>query len=246
MPLRGAGLAVSRYAAPMRPVSGSASLLLVRVAAVSVASVLLGVLAHGSIADVLPRPGALFVIVVLVLMLVGGVLAGGRGAGRWARRHGWSVPFEDVAAAVALVAGQALVHWSVLPVGVPLSNAMTVSALGHGHGGAVPVGAVLSHHGSGTGAGMLAGHAVAAVLVAVVLQWVEVAILGLGQVLRIAQASTASCLGVLGARITVAPAWLPAESGDRVRHGCSADVRPRLRVTLLPLVRRGPPTLGWI
>jgi hypothetical protein len=219
----------------------------VRVAAVSVASVLLGVLAHGSMVGVLPRPGSLFVIVVLVLVLVGGALAAGQRAGRWARRHGWPVPVEDAAGVLALVVGQALVHWLLLPVVAPLAGAGPVMGAGHVHAGTFPAQAVMSHHaGAATGPGMLAVHAVAAVMVAVALRWVEAAMLGLVRVVRLVRAPMAACLGVLRAAVLAPSAVLSLESGDLSGFWGCADVRPRLRVTLLPLERRGPPVVGWI
>jgi hypothetical protein len=237
---------VSRYAAPVLTDPRPACALLVRVAAVAVASVLLGVLAHGSMAGVLPRPGSLFVIVVLVLMLVGGLLAAGQGAGRWARRHGWSVPFEDAAGVLALVVGQALVHWLVLPVGVPGVGSSTVIPAGHVHAGALPAEAVMSHPAAATGPGMLVVHAVGAAMVAVALRWVEAAILGLVAVLRLVQAPMAACLGALRARSQVSPAVPMGQPRRWVCVWWGADLRPRLRVTLLPLERRGPPAAGWI
>ncbi len=219
----------------------------VRVAAVSVASVLLGVVAHGFVAGVLPRPDPLFVIAVLVLMLVGGLLAGGQRAGTWARSRGWSVPFEDVAGVLSLVAGQALVHWLVLPVGVPLAGAGSVLSIGHIHAAAPPADTVVSHHAAATTPAMLAVHAMAGVVVAVALRWVEAAILSLGQVLRLVHAPMASCLRALRACVQVGTVVSTGDhSGNRVCTWSSADVRPRLRVTLMPLGRRGPPSAaGW-
>lgn len=224
-----------------------ASPLLVRVAAVSGASILLGVLAHGSMAGVLPRPGSLFVISVLILMLVGGLLAGGRRAGAWAASHGWSVPFADAAGVLALVVGQALVHWLVIPVGVALPGAGSGVPVGHTHSGSLPAEVVLSHHAAAPGPGMLAVHAVAAVMVAVALRWVEAAILSLGQVLRLAGSPMASCLGALRSSVRVSAVVSTGEGlDDRFCPWWTADVRPRLRVTLLPLERRGPPPAGWL
>jgi hypothetical protein len=234
----------------MRPqVSGSTAPPLVRVAAVSVASVLLGVLAHGSVADVLPRPGSLFVIVVLVSTLVAGMLAGGRAVGRWLERRGWRVPVEDAAGALALVAGQALVHWSVLPLGVPLAGSGSVGFGGHGYGahhgdGAHQVHGVVMHHTSGSSAGMLAAHAAAALMVAAVLRWVEDAIVGLAHVLRLVHASTSLCIGVLQTCFFLVPASASGKSGDRANPWWGSDARPRMRVALLPLERRGPPSAG--
>lgn len=234
---------MSRYAAPMLSDPRTASPLPVRVAAVSVSSVLLGVLAHGSMAGVLPRPGSLFVIVVLVVMLVGGLLAAGHGAGRWVQRRGWPLPVEDLAGAAALVVGQALVHWLVIPVGAP--QAVALPSGNHVHAVAASAEAVVSHHsGSATGPGMLAVHAVAGLMVAVALRWVEAAILGVVQVLRFVRAPTASWLGALRAAILVPDALPTGGLGDLSWSWGRVDVRPRLRVTLLPLQRRGPPGVG--
>ena len=112
------------------------------------------------------------------------------------------MPAEDVAGVLALVVGQALVHWLLLPVGAPLAGAGPVMGAAHVHAGALPAQAVMSHHaGAATGPGMLAVHAVAAVMVAVALRWVEAAMLGLVRVVRLVRAPMAACLGALRAAV---------------------------------------------
>lgn len=229
----------------MLPDPLSASPLLVRVLAVAGASVVLGVVAHGSVADVLPGLGSLFVVLVLVLMMVGALLAVGRSAGRWVGRHGWSFPFEDVAGAVALVVGQALVHWLILPA-APQAVAVA-GVVGHSHSSAGPAGIAVPHHtGMATSLGMLTVHAVAGLLVALALRWVESAILGLVRALRLVREPMAACLGVLASSVRVLPAVPTGEPGGRSWSWGAVDSRPRLRVTLLPLERRGPPPGRWI
>jgi hypothetical protein len=206
--------------------------------------VVLGVVAHGSVAGVLPGHGSLFVIVVLVLMVVGALLAAGRSAGRRIGRRGWSFPLEDAAGAVALVVGQALVHWLILPA-APQAG-VVAGVAGHSHGRAGPGAVVPFHAGTATSLGMLAVHAVAGLLVALALRWVESAILGLIQVLHLVREPLTACLGLLGSTVRVIPALSTPESGLRSWSWGVGDARPRLRVTLQPLERRGPPTGRWI
>ncbi len=214
----------------------------VRVGALSAASVLLGVVAHGWVAGALPAPGALLVISTLVVLVVGALL----GAGRWmadrAAPRAGAAHVADGAGVLALVVGQALVHWLILPVAeaVPVSGGH-----GHLHPGATGTGAVMAHHSAaGIGPQMLAGHALAALVVALLLRWVEAAILRLAGLLAQLGAPVRAVRTAIGlARGVPAIPRVDLAAGEDPRWA-RRDARPRMRVTLQPLGRRGPPLLA--
>ena len=215
----------------------------VRLAVLTVASELIGVAAHASKGGGLPHPGAWLVITVLVSGLVGGLLVAARSVRGCLGHGGRAAHLEDLAAVAALVLGQWVVHWQLMPVRPILGMAMPSAH--HQHAG-VPVGAGMAHHaGTGTGVGMLLGHAAAAVLVALLLRWLEVVVL--------------ACVHVLAThRLPVRSAWLLlqraattkvlASTGSTGRRGLPDAVVglvPRLCEFLHPVVRRGPPAAAW-
>ncbi len=166
----------------------------VRLAVLTVASELIGGAAHASNGGRLPQPGAWLVITMLVSGLVAGLLVAARSVRQCLGHGGPAAHLEDLAAVAALVLGQWVVHWQLMPVSPALGMAMP-SAHHHHHAG-VPLGAGMAHHaGTGTGVGMLLGHAAAAVLVALLLRWLEVAVL--------------ACVHVLAThRLPLRSAWL--------------------------------------
>ena len=222
------------YCAPMLLLAGPAAPVAVRAVAISVASVLLGVVAHGSASGVVPSVGSVLVLAVFLAQVVLVPLMVGQAGGRVCRRRGWSVPVEDLAAVVALVAGQAVVHWLSAPAAAPL--ALGSAAHGHAHGPA-PLGHV-GHGGSPGGLGMLLGHAAAAVAVGLLLRRVEAGLLllaGLAPRLRAAVAARHGLLRSGSGAVLLVAGTCPAAGR------CTVDVRPRLQVFLQPLDRRGPP-----
>lgn len=222
------------YCAPMLLSAGPAAPVAVRAVAISVASVLLGVVAHGSVSGVAPSAGSVLVIAVFLAQVVLAPLMVGQAAGRVCSRRGWSVPVEDGAAVVALVLGQAVVHWLAAPMAAPL--AVGSAAHGHAHG-PTPLGHV-GHGGSPGGQSMLLAHAAAAVAVALLLRRVEAGLLLLADLAPRLRAAVAGCHALLrpvAGAIVLAPRTCPAAGL------CAVDVRPRLQVFLQPVDRRGPP-----
>ena len=216
----------------------------VRLVVLTVASELMGVAAHASNGGGLPRPGPLLVITMLVSGLVAGVLFGSRSVRPALGRFGPAARVDDVAAVAALVLGQWVVHWQVMPVSPALGLVLPPT---HQHAG-LPLGVGTAHHpgaASGTGVGMLLGHAVAAVLVALTLRWMEAVALG--------------CVQVLAShRLPVRSAWLllqqaaatgvPTSTSSTDRRGlpdACDGLAPRLCEFLHPVVRRGPPAVVW-
>lgn len=232
------------YGVPVRFGPRLTAPLWVRVLAMVGASLVLGLAAHATGSGMVPGPGALVVVVELVTVVVAGLVAGGRWAAGGVRRWGWAARVEDGSAVVALVVGQALVHW----LATPGATAGVSPGQGHVHAGG-PISPrtaavhLTEHAGHGSGWGMLVGHAGAAVAVGLLLRWLEAGILGLAHLLACVAAS------VLVSRMVLAltGGWwvLPGDSA-----GLSADPMPtgdrrrRLQVLLQPVERRGPPHEG--
>ena len=184
------------YGVPMSVgLAPSAAPVWVRLAVLTGASELIGVAAHASNGGGLPQPGAWLVITMLVSGLVGGLLGVARLLRSTMSRGGPTAGVEDLAAVAALVLGQWVVHWQLMPVSPTLGLALPPAH----HHAAVPVGAgMAAHHAgatSGTGVGMLLGHAAAAVLVALLLRWLESR--GPGLRPRAGHPSTPGALGVV-------------------------------------------------
>ena len=204
-----------------------------RVAALVAASLLLGSAAHVGSSGAFPRLGPMLVTAALVAMLVSASIGSGR---RIARRVGGirGARVEDAAALAALVLGQALVHVSA--AATPLSGVGTGQPHGHaamahaGHG----LTAAAGHEGTW---GMLAGHAMAALVVGLLLRSLERGVLAL-VALSAAIARMARTWWGPSAPCEVRPfADLPRLLPPRA----ALAWRPRPQVGLGPLARRGPP-----
>jgi hypothetical protein len=217
----------------------------VRLAALTVASELIGVAAHASNGGGLPQPGAWLVITMLVAGLVGGLLVAARSVRRRLGHGGPAAHLEDLAAVAALVLGQWVVHWQVMPVSPALGMAMPSAHLQHT---GVPVGAGMAHHAgtaSGTGVGMLLGHAAAAVLVALLLRWLETAVLACVHVLATHRLPVRSAWLLLQRAATTTVLSSTGSTGGRGLPDAGVGLVPRLCEFLHPVVRRGPPAAAW-
>ena len=180
---------------------------------------------------------------MLVAGLVGGLLVAARSVRRRLGRVGPTARVEDLAAVASLVLGQRAVHWQLMPVSPALGMAMPSAQ--HQHTG-VPVGAGMAHHaGTGPGLGMLLGHAAAATLVAVLLRWLETAVLACVHVLATHRLPVRSAWLFLQRAATTEVLSSTGSTGRRGLPDAGEGLVPRLCEFLHPVVRRGPPAAAW-
>lgn len=217
---------------------------LVRVAVLVGASVVIGTAAHVSAAQQhLPRLGPVLVSATLVALAVSGIA----GAGAWldgrVARHRRDAAVPDLSAGAALVAGQAIVHWSIHPAATVASRAgghQSHHADPHGPASTLDLPVLGGHTG---GIGMLLAHSIATLCVGLLLRWLERSVLGLAHVLATTGTAVHAALSA-GALLTAPrlPATTPRGTwvGPQPTRGRPAA----LHVLRAAVVRRGPPGVG--
>ena len=205
----------------------------VRGIVVVIASVLFGTAAHLAVSGQAGiRLGSVFVTAALVAVGVSASVAAGAWlAGRSVQRRASTL--EDLFAGIGLVTSQLLVHW--LSQSGPLE--LTGPANGHaGHHPVIAAGAVHGGHAGHSGWGMAVAHAAAALLVGLLLRWLEACALGLATV--VGSASRMLVLLVTAVRFVALGCIPPAR---RQSPGWDRCATPVLAVLATSVVRRGPP-----
>lgn len=214
--------------------SAPSPVLRARVPALVAASLVLGTAAHVGASGAVLTLGPFLVTAALLVMLVTALV----GMGRWAARGvrgAAAAHVQDAAALVALVLGQALVH---LSVGAVAPGGGSTAGHVHHHGSQLADGSLAGPgmlHGSS--AGMLASHALAALVVGLLLRWLERGVLALF-------ALSGSCARAACGRLfpPLAAGIIPTPRRRRsVTPRADWDLRPHLCLGLGAVVRRGPP-----
>lgn len=207
-----------------------------RAGAIVSSAAVLGAAAHVAAAGEL-RADSLTVTVMLLVLVVTGILAVGA---RLARALPDGRPVQaahDASAALALVTGQALVHWFGGSAQVVAAGPHTVG--GH-HAGTTATLAAGPAHGQHSWS-MLAAHCLAALMVGLLLRGLEHSIVRLIQTVR----STATDLGAaIGVVVSALVAPMPPRTARRLRALSPHRPLTALAVLSATVARRGPPAFA--